>query len=300
MNSVFSFPKELPKHREEVPLYRVVKNRTKVKEMEERRQDFKVRAAHYQEVFRIKGKEKILKGSVVLQDKKNVLIIYTSSDSFWWYDEALANRETISEKAELPSDDEAPKIAVNYLRKIGMESKYAKFANVTRSITATEELGKLPTDITTEVHVNFSFTIDDYPIMGPGAKIRVSLVEGGQISSVVFFWRDPQKKEPPVTAIRPEDALTWLTRSQRFNKLTPDQIRITLTSMRFGYFAISPFSFQRFLIPVYEVRGTEESQFLGKRDVTYYRPAIDLSPIRIKRMSFLDRTDISRYLTSTK
>lgn len=126
------------------------------------------------------------------------------------------------------------------------------------------------------------------------------MVENGRISSVVYFWREPQEKEPSINPISPEEALTWLTRESRFNQLSPDQMQITVESMRFGYYAVPPFRFQRFLIPVYEVRGIQESRLLGKRNVTLYTPAIDLSSARIKRMSFVDQLDITRSLASSK
>lgn len=301
MNSVFTLLKELPQFQEEIPLYRVTKYATLSPQIREVAQDFNDRVSRYKEVFSLKGEMTDQGSSVVIRDNAKVLEIYRPSDSFWWRDEELANRETVPEQGNLPGEEDASRIAQDYLTRIGVDTRYTKIASVTRTSVASLSGSKLsPRNADTEIHVNFSFAIDDYPIMGPGAKIRVSMVEDGRISSVVYFWREPQKKEPSIAAINPEQALTWLTRESRFNQLTPDQFQLTVEAMRFGYYAVPPFRFQRFLIPVYEVRGVEESRLLGKRDVTIYTPAIDLSSARIKRMSFVDQLDITRSLVSTK
>jgi hypothetical protein len=267
-------------------------------------QDFDARISHLKEIFTIKGDLKDQGSSVVIRDKTNVLEIYRPSDSFWWFDEHSANRETTPDGSILPDDEEALKIGQEYLEKVGFTTNYSKVASVTRSSVAQlPESGKLAQEIHTEVHVGFSFTIDDDPIFGPGAKIRVSMVEGGRISSVLYFWREPQRgdgEEQSLRAINPEEALTWLTREPRFDHLTADQIRMTVETVRFGHYAVPPFRFQRFLIPVYEISGLTESRVLGRRNFTFYTPAVDLSAARTKTMSFVDQMDITRALASSK
>lgn len=307
MNTVFAIPQELPSHPEDIPLYRVTLYLSPSAKVKEAARDFDDRINRYKAMFSMEGEVTDQGDSKIIRDGTKVLQVYRPSDSFWWYDEEVANREITAEAAEkaaevkLPTEEQALKKSQDYLASLGVDMTYAKVASVTRTtLKIPGGAHKSPKGVETEIHTGFSFAIDNYPIMGPGAKIRVSMVEGDRTSSVVYFWRQPQKNEAVVKAIRPDEALTWLTREPRYSQLTPDQAQITIEAMRFGYYAVAPFLFQRFLIPVYEISGVQESRLLGRQNITIYTPAIDLSPTRIKRLSFLDQLDIKRYLASTK
>ena len=300
MSKVFSLPGKLPQY-PKAPLYRVSKYRTFSPRVEEAKAEFDARVKRCKEIFRIRGEPEDRGTQVVFRDGTKVLEVYRPSDSFWWTDSEVAYREEAPKGVKLPGDEEARGIALKHMGELGLEPKYARIVSVTRTMVAISEAERKerPILVDTEVHINFSFWLDDYPVMGPGAKIRLSTVEDGRISEFLWFWREPFR-EKEVEIIDPEEALARLTREQRFAHLTSDEIRISLKEMRFGYYALPPFGFQRFLVPVYEVRGIEETRLLGRRDVIFYTPAMELPPETIKRMGFADRPDITRLLPSTK
>lgn len=301
MSEIFTLPKKIPRYLEEVPLYRVSKYKTYSPRLEEARAEFEARVKQCKDMFGIHGEPQDYGTQVVFKDGAKVLEVYRPSDSFWWTDLEVAYREDVPERAKLPDDEGAKEIALNYMKELDLESKYARVVSVARTSVAISEteMRETPRLLDTEVHVNLSFSFDDYPVMGPGAKIKISMIEGGKKSNFLWFWREPSK-ERGVKTIHPNEALARLTRDQRFVHLKSDKVRISLEEMRFGYYALPPFEFQRFLIPVYEIKGTEETEPLGTRDLVIYTPAIELTPETIKRMGFADRPDIARILPSSK
>lgn len=300
MSEILTYPKKMPQDYGKAPLYRVSRYKTYSPKIVEAKAEFDARVKQYKEILKISGKSEDFGTKVVIKDGSKVLEIYRPSDSFWWTDLEVAYREE-PKGEKLPSDEEAREIALRYIKERNLETKYARFVSIARTTVAVSQAEKKEPQelLDTEVHANFSFSIDDYPVMGPGAKIKISMVEEGRIGNFLWFWREPYK-EKDVEIISPDEALTRLTRDRRFSHLSPDDVRISIANMKFGYYALPPFDFQRFLLPIYEIRGTEETKRLGKRDITMYAPAMELPPETIKKMGFVDQPDITRILASTK
>lgn len=300
MDSIFALPRDIPKHLEEAPLFRVSKYISYSHNRKDATEGFRDNVNHYKEKFGIKGDVKDNGTEVVFMDGSKVLEIYRPSDSIWWRDLDLAYRECVPEGTELPNDKEAREIALRKLEDLNIESKYAKIASVTYTKMALSKADKKDRSETrkTEVHVNFSFTVEGYPIMGPGAKMRISLIEDGKMSSFLKFWRDPNK-DGEIKVITPEEALGSLIEDTRYAQMPSSKNHISLNKMQFGYYAMPPFEFQRFLIPVYEIKGIEETELLGKKDFTTYLPAMQLDPKTMKKTGFADRSQFEEVLPST-
>lgn len=152
-----------------------------------------------------------------------------------------------------------------------------------------------------EVQVLFGFWLDDLPVLGPGAKIKVSLVANGEVSSVLWFWREPIVDEaaPRLPVLPAERALDGVARSYG-NAAADADIRVNLRNVRLGHYALPPFEAQKFLIPVYEASGTEETHLLGSREIGLYVPAVRISNRQIKEMGMVPEPNLTRYLAGTK
>jgi hypothetical protein len=125
------------------------------------------------------------------------------------------------------------------------------------------------------------------------------MVEEGRISNLIYFWREPSENRY-IRINHPVEALEAFRDSSEFAQLNGEQAQISLDQMRFGYYALPPFDFQRFLIPVYQLKGVEETPLLGMRDVTNYIPATNFSADVIRTMGLVDQPDIRRVLANTK
>lgn len=153
-----------------------------------------------------------------------------------------------------------------------------------------------------EVQVLFGFWLGELPVFGPGAKIKVSLVEGGQVSSVLWYWREPidDRAAPRLPVLPAGPTAESLARSRRYAGLPDTDAQVTLNSIRLGHYALPPFEMQKFLIPVYETTGVEETRLLGSRDIRLYVPAVRISNRRVKEMGIVPEPDLNRYLGGTK
>jgi|LGOV01.1.fsa_nt_gb hypothetical protein len=281
---IFNYPKEIPEYIKELPIYRTAKYRTYSRREDVAQREIDTRIKLYTKLFNIKAEPKDLGEIVVFRDKDYKLEIFRASDSLRWIHNELADRTKIPKGAKLPEEKEAFDIAVKYLRKFKLYNKYAKIKSLThtefaRSTLVQKEKPKL---VKIEAHVFFSFSLDGIPVMGPGAKIKVSLVENDKMSGLLYFWREPIK-EKAMQLIHPVDALKKLTNDPSFMRLSPDTAVVNLHRIQFGYYALTPTAFQRYLIPVYAITGTVKTEYLDRYDFTNYVVAVDLTPDEIKK-----------------
>jgi hypothetical protein len=300
MSIVFSLPKEIPQHIPEVPLYRATKYATFSRKNEDVKAGLNERVERYQKLFKMKAAAEDQGTQVVLRDNLRVLEVYIPSDSFWWTDLEVAYREKIPDGSKMPGDEEAKKMALKYMNDLCPWRQNAKIVSVDKSLSAVSQAkGKTLGVVDTEIQVNFAFSIDDFPVMGPGAKVKVSLVEGGRLSNFLCFWRE-LTKEKTVKTIHPLVALDRLIHEPRFAHFTPEKVSVSLEQMRFGYYALPPFEFQRYLVPVYEVKATLKTELLGSRSLVLYTLGIESIPEVLKKSEIFDQPDIARRIASTK
>lgn len=301
MNEKFLFPKQVPDYQAEVPLYRVSRFKTFSPRIEELQIEFDQRVRRLQEAFGLGGEAEDLGTQVVFQDGPRILEVYRPSDSFWWTDLETAYREQPPQQAELPGDEQAREIALEQAQRLGLDTDLAHIASVTRTTVAVSEAEHQEEfkRVDTEVHVNFIYALDGHPILGPGAKIKISMVEEGRVGNVLQFWREPAA-ERDVRLRHPVEVLQRMTEGRRYASFSPEMGSVHCEKMRFGYYAMPPFEFQKYLIPVYEISGLEETEAQGRQPFTVFAPAMDLPPERIKEMGFTDQPDLARVLASTK
>lgn len=284
---LFAYPRAIPEHIREVPMYKTMKYRTHSRREKDFAKDFDKRIKMYSGLFSIESEPDDLGDIVLFRDEDCTLEIYRASDSIWWTDRKLAYREEIPEDLKLPSEEDAMNIATDYLNEYRFANRYARFDSVsyTEVASSTSE-NEEPELLRTGITVNYAFQLDGIPVMGPGAKIQVSLVEDGKMCELLHFWREPDKVKE-MQLIHPMEALEKVTEDPSFMRLSPDDAVVDLHRIRFGYYAITPTDFQRYLIPVYAVDGTAKTEALERYDFTRYVVAIDLSAEEIKEAGII-------------
>jgi hypothetical protein len=288
MEDLFLYPEEIPKPPEEVSIFRTTKYRTFSRREKGVEADLDARIKHFSEVFKIYGKANDLGERIILQDENQVLIIYRASNSLLLLSKKNGFGTKISEGVRLPEQKEAHEIATNYLDRVGLSIEFAKFKSFTYTKGAMFKVKtKQPTLVNTKAHVNFNFSLENIPVIGPGAKIKVSFTEGSEVSDLLYYWRIP-KKEEMMPIIEPMDALKRLTADKSFKELSPDTASVKLHSIILGYYAMSPTDFQRFLVPVYAIKGTVETKFLDPYNFTQHVVAVEMPLKEIKRRGVVD------------
>jgi len=281
-NDLFVYPKKIPKHIKKIAMYRTYKHRTFSRREKSAVKQFESRIKQFSGLFKARS-EPIDSGDLMLfREKDYTLEIYRASDSLWWTHNELAYREKAPRGAKLPDEKQAYKIAEEYLRKYDLVNEYSKFSSVDYTEAAYSSSPKEnPISAKTEAHVNYKFSLDRIPVLGPGAKIQVSLVENSTMSELLYFWREPIK-EKSNEIIHPEEALKKITNDPRFMRLSSKTAVVNLHKMQLGYFALTPSDFQRYLIPVYAVDGTAKTKDFERYDFTLYVVAAPLTPTSIK------------------
>jgi len=279
MEDLFKDPVNIPVYMKEAMMY----STSNFKDMGK---DFEDRMIKYSELFNMKGEPKDYGDMLILENKDFKLRVYRQSDSFLLNHKKYRYRSNLP-KSKLPEKEEAFKNAEAYLDKVKLTNNFAKITGYKLSKIMNFKPGeKNPELKETEAHVMYNFSVENIPIIGPGAKIKFSLIEGGKMSGLLYFWRSitPYQKWP---LISPKEALKRFKANPRFKQLSSESASIILDNMYFGYYALTPTEFQRYLIPVYAIIGKVQMKVGSKirsHDFSDCVLAVNISPLKIKSM----------------
>jgi len=280
-------PTKIPQHIPEIPIYRTFKYATCSYDEKEFQEYLKEKEIRYSKLFQLKGYRTDHGDRILFEDDKYELEIYRPSDSFVLCDKKNRYRIEVPSESKLPTEKEASDIAVKKIKSLGLDTTNAKFKSVDYSMNYNEIGGKTET-IKTEAHANFIFFLDKFRVFGPGAKIKISFIEDNRISGILNFWRLPSAERHRIKTIAPEEALNRLAKYGGFNNLAPDKAQVILDKIELGYYSLPPMDFQRFMIPVYAIRGEVKSRVIHPYEFVRYVVASDMPFENIKEMSVVD------------
>lgn len=283
---LFRFPKKMPKGMKKASAFKTMTSRSFSRRDKEAQKALEKRMKQFTDVFELKS-EPIDKGKRLLFKEKDFSFeVFRTSDSVWWTHNELAYREKIPKGVRLPDNEESIDMAKEYLKKFKLHNKFAKVDSVsyTECIISSPD-GKKVEEYKTEVHVNLRFFLDEIPVLGSGAKMKVSLVEDGIMSQLLQFWREPDmdKSKETVDLMDPDEALEKFVNQPQFMRLSSKKALVDLEEMDFGYYALPPDEVQRYLLPVYAVKGSVKTEYLEKYDFTKYIVATPITSEKIKR-----------------
>ena len=287
MSELFTLPEKIPQQRQQIPLYRTTELKTLSPRESTVARYFDRRLKKYREIFMLTQEPEDNGDILTFKEKKFDFEVYKASDSFWMTNRELAFSETLPRGAELPKEDEAADKAREYLEKHYVDMTYVKFQSVTHTEVVHDGPDKKEIDSQkTAVNVNFSFDMDGIPVVGPGAKIQVSFCDRDLVSQVYYFWRDA-KIADEMDSILPDNALEKFMKDPQFIRLDERSSSVKIHEMNLNYFAMPPFEFQRFLIPVYTIKGTVSTKHLERYDFNTHVVAVNITPEKIKRAGIL-------------
>lgn len=233
--------------------------------------------------FGMRGKTRDAGARLVLRDGRGTLEIFRASDSFRW---ARQTRETqeLSGKVSLPDERQSTELAEAYLRDRGLADERAAITSVSYTeLSRADRVHDDAASIRIALHVNFSFSLDGLPVMGPGAKSQVTFDGTRRVREAYKFWREPIEAGRR-RIVEPEAAMELLRGDDAFADLREGEARVTFHRVRLGYYALPPREVQGYLIPVYAFDGTVSTQQFERYDFTKYVVAVRIEPEEAKRI----------------
>ncbi|MFW9995152.1 MAG: hypothetical protein ACFFD4_24155 [Candidatus Odinarchaeota archaeon] len=228
---------------------------------------------------------------LIVSDKKSYIEIFKASNSIRWTD--LAWEEEESEKpVKLPDRNEALNLAKDFLQNRKLDDKRTKLTDITYTeVSRYDQKQKGHNGGRTALHMNYGFYLDNFPVMGPGAKMQVTIGSNEKVVEMYKFWREPVADNAR-DIIKPEDAIEQIRNSPSYVDLQDKESRVTFKNIRLGYYALPPREMQGYLIPVYEFEGAVSTPYLDRYNFTEYVLAVRISPVEVKRLGAIFGEDI--------
>ena len=279
MNELFKLPERLPKPLGKIPMFRATRFASLSSRDEKYTKDLARRLREAQKRFGLNG-EPVSEGArFVLRTEQTSVEIYAASDSLWWTDHRLAYQERPA-SGRLPDEAGARKLAAAAIKRYELDADAASVASVTHVEADVRERDGKPRSVRTAVDVNYVFSLGKHPVMGPGAKIKVTFAADDAPAQLIYFWRIPAKA-PAATAISPTTALERFMRDPAFFHLRNKDAVVEVKGVTFGYYAMTPTDFQRLYVPVWAIDARCQTREL-RYDFRRYVVAVDMTPEEAK------------------
>lgn len=276
MSDLFKLPDHLPNIGKKMPMFLATRFKSAGNRDEKYQAAFELRIREAQQSFNLDGKPASEGSNMVIRSGTESLEVYGPSDSLWWANHKLALQEILATGTSLPDEDTARELANAQLKKHKLDFSLAAINNVSYVEAAMRERDNKPQGQRTAVDVNYRFTLGGYPVMGPGAKIKVTFAGDAALAQLLYFWRHPSKA-PEAEVISASTALDRFMRDPAFYQLRSKDAVVEIQGVTFGYYAMSPTDMQRMYVPVWAINATcrtREFEHSFRRHVV----AIDVSP----------------------
>lgn len=246
--------------------------------------------------FGIKGKVTDLGDEYMIRNEKEALEVFLASDSFWWTNRKTAYSEDIKLARKIPDKDVAIKKANSIIESLNLNSNLLKFKSIGYNYLSVSKSPKKrdKQEVPTNILVNYGFEINKIPIFGPGAKVQVSFTSKNSLAEFLFFFRNLQDEKKLTKIISPEEALGLIEGNYRFKKIKKNKkCSGIINSIALGYYSESPSEFQRYLIPVYKIKGSVLTPDLPKYDFNLFVLATRMTKEKAKKLGVISEPLIS-------
>jgi hypothetical protein len=161
------------------------------------------------------------------------------------------------------------------------ESRWEVQSVTDQEVLIAERDAKEPRLNVTGLQVNYTFSLGDLPLLGPGAKMQVAIGPTDDVTGAYRFWREPNATETASTI--PQDvALERFSRSNLFADLSDETAQAEVTEARLGYYSMPPTEIQAALIPAYEFRGVLATEIHPRYEFVSYVAAVEMDEASLK------------------
>ena len=230
---------------------------------------------------------------IILQDAKHRVEFFTNSKSVWWTNIKWEDKETIPIK-KVPNEDDIINAANQHLKILNIADGKPNIKSITYDEAFDYDVrSKKSTSYVSSINVNYDFTINNLPVFGSGAKIRVTLDENLEVVEWYRFWRD-LKQEKKYKIIGIATAKKLIESSTTFSKLDKRKSEIVIKKIDLGYLALPPRETQAYLLPVFRFKGFTHTHKKRFNKFKKFIPAIKLTLDKIKDSGYIIGTEICK------
>lgn len=131
------------------------------------------------------------------------------------------------------------------------------------------------------LQVNYRYTLDGLPMVGPGAKAQVTVGADGEMMQAYRFARAVERIESRA-AVPADEVLHRFAATDMFAQLD-ERSKVSITSMELGLLSVPPTEVQSVLVPVYVIKGQISTRMLPRYDFIRYVAATDMADTEVKR-----------------
>jgi hypothetical protein len=207
----------------------------------------------------------------IARSDRAILEVFQASQSFR-FSRRDVDGEALDGSDGAPDSEKAIDIAHGWLAPFpGSEMSVHSVSD--REVLVAARDSDEPKRLVAGLDVNMQYAVHGMPLIGSGAKAKVSVDREGNIMEAYRFWRDfdisgeTKLQSPKTIAER-------FGRSELFSDLSDDTAKVEVTSARFGYFCLPPTELASSLAPVVEVRGVLATKEQDRYEFTRYISAI--------------------------
>lgn len=131
------------------------------------------------------------------------------------------------------------------------------------------------------LQVNYRYSLDGMPLVGPGAKAQVTVGGDGEMMQAYRFARAVERIQSRA-AVPAQEALRRFAATDLFAQLDAKS-KVSITSLELGLLSLPPTEVQSVLVPVYVIKGRISTRMLPQYDFVRYVAATDMDDADIKR-----------------
>lgn len=224
----------------------------------------------------------------IVRDERATLEVYQASHSLRFTRVDLDAEGRDSDGGGLGIDrGEAVRIADDWVSRFGPAGSRSEVFSVTeQELLVSERRGSEPRRIVGGLQVNYRFSLDGLPLLGPGAKMQVTVGRGGEVVSAYRFWREP-RAQSEVATVPVDRAFARFRASALFAGL-PDAASAAVESVRMGHLCLPPTEVQSLLVPAYELRGVLRTETDPRYEFVRYVAAAELNESDTKRQRLVN------------
>ncbi len=233
--------------------------------------------------FEVQGEPVDHGASMVVRDERGDLEIFHATDSLWWADVPAMSEEPTG-PVDLPEEAEALDIAESFLRDRQLYDDRCRVHSITYSEFAeVESEEQEPEAFKIAMRVNYQFFLDGLPVVGPGAKMGVTIGADRRVIEVFKLWREPVQ-ENVLEVIDLEAAKRLIVRDPAFSQLKEGESSVRFQHVGLGYYALPCMEQQGFLAPVYIFEGVADTPVQQEEPIVRHVLAVHTSLDEIKEM----------------
>lgn len=220
---------------------------------------------------------------LVVAGDRSTLEVFLASDSVRLMGPAIGGDD--GDGAGVRVDEgRAVEVAEQFLDRLGRPDAEVRARTVGGEEVVRLTLGeRQPVSTLVARQVNYRYALEGLPLVGPGAKVQVSVAGEGEVTGAYRFWRNVSAIDQ-IAPVKPSVAFRRFSAGPMFAGLTDATARVEMESVELALFCSPPSEPQAVLLPAYVFAGRVSTELLPDRRFVSYLPAASIDGPRLKAL----------------